>query len=77
MNITVFLFRMPFAIVLSLAAANIDNRPFAGSAEPSLTSDPYEFLRPKLPVRFLIRLAKEEELELLSLSKISPPLLVD
>jgi hypothetical protein len=40
MNLTVFLFLIPFAIVLSLAAASIDNRPFAGSADPSPTSDP-------------------------------------
>ncbi len=73
MNLTVFLFLIPFAIVLSLAAANIDNRPFAGSADPSPTSDPYEFLRPRLPVRLRIILAKDEELELLSLSNISPP----
>jgi hypothetical protein len=73
MNLTVFLFLIPFAIVLSLAAASIDNRPFAGSAELSLTSDPYEFLSPRLPVRFRIILPKDEVLELLSLSNISPP----
>ena len=73
MNITVFLFLIPFAIVLSLAAASIDSRPFAGSADSSPTSYPYEFLRPRLPVRLRITLAKDEELELLSLSNISPP----